>query len=90
MPELSLIKDLAIIWACALIAGHICLRLKQPVLAGYMVTGIIVGPHCLKLIGDTKQIEVLAEFGVAMLLFALGVENFEFSDGFIYQWFIKY
>ncbi|MBK7746371.1 MAG: cation:proton antiporter [Candidatus Obscuribacter sp.] len=74
MPELSLIKDLAIIWACALIAGHICLRLKQPVLAGYMVTGIIVGPHCLKLIGDTKQIEVLAEFGVAMLLFALGVD----------------
>ncbi|NOJ27505.1 MAG: hypothetical protein DA330_05795 [Nitrososphaera sp.] len=74
MTELALIKDLALIWAVALVTGHICIRFKQPVIAGYMLAGVIVGPYVLKWIHQTEQIKVLAEFGVAMLLFALGVD----------------
>lgn len=54
--------------------GHICIRLKQPVIAGYILAGVLVGPHGLRWINQPDQIEVLAEFGVAMLLFALGVD----------------
>lgn len=74
MHELSLIQDLFVVWISALVAGQICQRLKMPAIAGYMLAGIAVGPHCLKLCSDLGQIQVLAEFGVAMLLFALGVD----------------
>lgn len=74
MAELSIIRDLAVIWAAALVVGYICVRLKQPIIAGYIIAGIVIGPHCLKLISHSEQVSVLAEFGVALLLFALGVE----------------
>jgi len=74
MNELALIKDLALIWTVALVAGYTCTRLKQPVIAGYMLAGLLIGPHVLKLITQEEQIRMLSEFGVAMLLFALGVD----------------
>ncbi|MBS1996677.1 MAG: cation:proton antiporter [Cyanobacteria bacterium SZAS LIN-2] len=74
MNEFALIRDLALIWTVALIAGYACIRLKQPVIAGYMLAGVIIGPHTLKLITQPDQIRMLSEFGVAMLLFALGVD----------------
>lgn len=74
MNEFALIADLAIIWCAALIAGYICIAAKQPVMAGYMLAGIAIGPHGLKLINQVEQIKVISEFGVAMLLFALGVD----------------
>ncbi len=74
MHNLSLLQDLFVIWISALIAGQLFLRLRLPPIAGYMMAGIAVGPNGLKLITDQEQIHVLAEFGVAMLLFALGVD----------------
>lgn len=74
MSELAIISDLATIWAAALVVGYICVRLKQPIIAGYILAGIAIGPYGLKLIGHSDQVSVLAEFGVALLLFALGVE----------------
>lgn len=74
MEELALIRDLSIIWAAALVVGYLCVRLRQPIIAGYILAGIAIGPHGLKLIDQSQQISVLAEFGVALLLFALGVE----------------
>lgn len=74
MGEYNLIKDLALLWCVALIVGQICLMLRQPVIAGYMLAGIAIGPHGLKLVSNVDQITVIAEFGVAMLLFTLGVD----------------
>ncbi|HEY9678475.1 MAG TPA: cation:proton antiporter [Drouetiella sp.] len=74
MNEYALIADLAVIWFAALVSGYICIALKQPVMAGYMIAGIAIGPHELRLINQTEQIQVISEFGVAMLLFALGVD----------------
>ncbi|MBX9689717.1 MAG: cation:proton antiporter, partial [Candidatus Obscuribacterales bacterium] len=74
MKEFALIADVAVIWAVSLLSGHLCIRFKQPVIAGYMLAGMAVGPHALGLINQPEQINVLAEFGVAMLLFALGVD----------------
>lgn len=74
MHEYALIRDLALIWMASLAAGHICIRLRLPAMAGYMLAGVVVGPHVLRWIDQTEQIKVLAEFGVAMLLFTLGVD----------------
>lgn len=72
--QIAPIRDLALVWAIALFTGQICSRLKQPVIAGYMLGGILLGPHGLKLISNPHQIQMLAEFGVAMLLFTLGLD----------------
>ncbi|MCK4719395.1 cation:proton antiporter, partial [bacterium] len=49
-------------------------KLKLPSIAGLIVVGIVVGPHSLGIINDTHQVEVLAEIGVALLLFGIGLE----------------
>jgi len=58
-----------------LIGGIIAQQLKQPLILGYILSGIIVGPSTTWLtITDPHNIELLAEIGVALLLFALGIE----------------
>jgi monovalent cation:H+ antiporter-2, CPA2 family len=74
MTDLTLIRDLGCVWLAALLAGFLCTRFKQPVIAGYVLAGVAIGPHGASLINNTEQIETLAELGVALLLFVLGVE----------------
>lgn len=67
--------DIIIIVVAALIGALIAQRLKQPLILGYIFAGIVVGPHTGGVtVGDTHEIELLAEIGVALLLFALGLE----------------
>ena len=68
------ILDLTTVLGASALGGYIANRLRQPVLLGYLASGLIVGPFGLQLLGDKAQIEHLAEIGVAFLLFALGVE----------------
>jgi CPA2 family monovalent cation:H+ antiporter-2 len=77
--DFRLIVDLVSVLAAAAAGGLIAALLKQPVLLGYLVAGVIVGPTGLGLIKELIQVETLAQFGVAFLLFALGVE-FSFSE----------
>ena len=67
--------DIVIIVVAALIGALLAQRLKQPLILGYIFAGIVVGPHTgVITVGDTHEIELLAEIGVALLLFALGLE----------------
>ncbi|MGQ4647960.1 cation:proton antiporter domain-containing protein [Lyngbya aestuarii] len=70
----NFILDLTTVLGASALGGYVANRLRQPVLLGYLVSGLIVGPFGLKLLKDQVQIEHLAEIGVAFLLFALGVE----------------
>ncbi|MDJ0698061.1 cation:proton antiporter [Mastigocoleus sp. MO_188.B34] len=72
--EHSLILDFTIVLGSAALGGYIANRLRQPVLLGYLASGLIVGPFGFKLLNDVNLIKSLAEVGVAFLLFALGVE----------------
>ena len=74
MEDLALVRDLGIVWLAALVAGLACVKLKQPTILGYILAGLVIGPHGLKLIEQEEQVKTLAEIGVALLLFALGVE----------------
>lgn len=77
--DFRLIVDLVSVLAAAAAGGLFAALLKQPVLLGYLAAGVIVGPTGLGLIKEIIQVETLAQFGVAFLLFALGVE-FSFSE----------
>jgi len=80
MPEdFRLIVDLVIVFSAAAMGGLLAALLRQPVLLGYLVGGAIVGPAGLGLVKELIQVETLAQFGAAFLLFALGVE-FSFSE----------
>ncbi len=74
MSELQLILDLSLVWLAAAILGFAAVALKQPAMAGYMLAGLVIGPHGVRLITNSEHISVLAELGVALLLFALGLE----------------
>jgi len=49
-------------------------KLNQPTIIGYLLTGVLAGPHGLGLVPDPAGVEVLAEVGVALLLFTIGLE----------------
>lgn len=74
MHELAFLKDLVIILGLAVIVVIAFHRLKLPPIAGFILSGILVGPQGLALIGDAHQVEILAEIGVALLLFGIGSE----------------
>ncbi|MEZ2231433.1 cation:proton antiporter [Microcoleus sp.] len=77
--DFRLIVDLVLVLAAAAAGGLFASLLRQPVILGYLLGGMVVGPAGLGLIKELIQVETLAEFGVAFLLFALGVE-FSFAE----------
>jgi len=72
--ELSFILDLGVAFLAALVAGAIAVRVGQPPLVGYLLAGVVIGPFTPGFVGDVEQISTLAELGVVLLLFAIGVE----------------
>lgn len=77
--DFRLIIDLVTVLAAAAGGGLLAALLGLPILLGYLLAGMMVGPTGLGLIKELIQVETLAQFGVAFLLFALGVE-FSFSE----------
>lgn len=72
--------DIIIVVVAALLGGLIAHVLKQPLILGYILAGIVVGPHTGGVtVSDVHNIEKMAEIGVALLLFALGLE-FSFRE----------
>jgi monovalent cation:H+ antiporter-2, CPA2 family len=72
--QLHFILDLGLAVAVALVGGAIAVRLRQPAIVGYLLAGILIGPSTPGFVGDIERISVLADVGVVLLLFALGVE----------------
>ena len=72
---MGIAADIAIILVAALLGGFVAQRLGLPLIVGYIVAGVLVGPHTGgPTISEIHDIELLAEIGVALLLFALGLE----------------
>ena len=72
--QLTFILDLGGAIVAALIGGAIAVRLRQPAVVGYLLAGVVIGPFTPGFVGGQERIAILAEVGVVMLLFALGVE----------------
>lgn len=72
---MGIATDLVIIVVIGLIGGLIAQRLRQPLILGYILAGVVVGPYTGGITVDkVHDIELLAEIGVALLLFAIGLE----------------
>ncbi|CAN5886712.1 cation:proton antiporter [soil metagenome] len=66
--------DIALILVAALLGGIVARRLGLPLILGYIAAGVLVGPNTFgPTVGDVHQIELLAEIGVALLLFTIGL-----------------
>lgn len=74
MEDLGLIRDVAVAVLTAFVGGMAAQRLGQPVIVGYLVAGMVVGPFTPGPRVDPHTIGVLAEIGVAFLMFAVGTE----------------
>ena len=68
------LNDLALILAAAFVGGALIKTLKQPVLVGYILVGALFGPTGLGLVTDTHGIQWLAELGILLLMFYIGLE----------------
>jgi len=72
--EIHLLNDILIIFGLSIAVLFVCHRLRVPAIVGYLVTGVIAGPHGLEFIGGVREVEILAEIGVILLLFTIGIE----------------
>ncbi|MBF9255546.1 cation:proton antiporter [Pontibacter sp. 172403-2] len=72
--EIPLLSDIVIILGLSVVVILLFQRFKLPTILGFLATGVIAGPHGLSLITATHDIEILAEIGVILLLFIIGME----------------
>ncbi|HKD11819.1 MAG TPA: cation:proton antiporter [Thermoanaerobaculia bacterium] len=79
METPSFLAPLVLVFVAALAAAYGLARLRQPPLLGYLLAGALLGPYGLRLARDVHQVEALAEVGVVLLLFTVGLE-FSLSD----------
>lgn len=66
--------DILILLGTALVFGVICERLRQSPILGYLAAGTLLGPNALEAVSSAKEVSYLAELGVALLLFTIGLE----------------
>lgn len=77
---MGIAADIAIIVVAGLLGGLAAQQFKQPLIMGYIIAGVMVGPYTGGVtVSNVHDIELLAEIGVALLLFALGLE-FSFKE----------
>ena len=74
MHEFVLLRDLLILIAIAIPAVAVAQRVNVPTIVAFLITGIVIGPSGLGLIAQSDDVAVLAEIGVVLLLFEIGLE----------------
>src|SRR4030043_868449 len=72
--EINVLKDIIIILALSSAVNFIFTKIRIPTIIGYMLTGIVAGPHLLAIIKQPHEIELMAEIGVVLLMFTIGLE----------------
>jgi CPA2 family monovalent cation:H+ antiporter-2 len=72
--ELEFLKSLVVIFGASALVVFLLHRLKIPSIVGFLIAGIIIGPYGVGLIKDAHSVEMLAEIGVVLLLFTIGIE----------------
>ncbi len=74
MVELEFLKSLVIIFGISAISVFVLNKFRIPSVVGFLIAGILLGPHGLELVKDIHLVEIFAEIGVILLLFAIGLE----------------
>jgi CPA2 family monovalent cation:H+ antiporter-2 len=76
MHGFPFIQDLAIILVVAGVVGWFCQRIGLSVIVGFLVAGMVVGPHTapMALVSDLKRVDTLAQIGLVFLMFSIGLQ----------------
>ena len=74
MEDISVLRDIIIIFTVSIGVVFLFQKINLPSIAGFLVAGTLVGPYGLNLVSDREQVQVLAEVGVILLLFTIGLE----------------
>lgn len=72
--EIPVLSDLVVILGISIVVLFVCSNIRVPAIIGYLLTGMIVGPYGFGGVADIHAVEILAEMGVILLLFAIGIE----------------
>jgi CPA2 family monovalent cation:H+ antiporter-2 len=72
--EYGLLLDIIVILAVSAVVLFVCSRVRIPAIVGFLLAGILVGPAGLKVVQAGHQVEQLAEIGVVLLMFTIGIE----------------
>jgi len=72
--ELELLNSIVIVISLSVVVLFIFHRLRAPTIVGFLLTGILAGPQGLGLISASEQVSLLADIGVVLLLFTVGIE----------------
>lgn len=84
--ETTFYRDLAYVFGAAVVGGTVARLLRQPLILGYVLGGILVGPFTPgPTVADIHEFEVLAEIGVILLMYSIGLE-FSFRDLLRVKW----
>lgn len=67
-------NDVLIIFGLAILVIYICQKIKIPSVVGLLITGVLAGPYGLGLVADAHNVELMADLGVILLLFTIGIE----------------
>jgi len=71
---MTVLKDIVVIFALSTLVNYLFTRIRIPTIIGYLLTGIIAGPHLFGIISSPHEIELMAEIGVVLLMFTIGLE----------------
>ena len=71
---IPILADIVVILALASVVLVVCHWLRIPTILGLLFAGVLIGPHGLGLMGATHEVETMAEIGVVLLLFTIGLE----------------
>ena len=74
MSDLPFLRQLIIVLAATISIVFVFQKLRLPTIVGFLLAGVIIGPNGLQLITSLSQVETLAEIGVVLLLFSIGLE----------------
>ncbi len=74
MESAELLRDLIVLYGMAMAIAYLMRRARQSTVVAYLLTGVVAGPFGLRLISNAAAVELLAEVGVAPLLFTIGLE----------------
>ena len=86
MSDSALYRDLAYVFVAAVLGGLVARRLRQPLVIGYVLGGIIIGPFIAgPSVSEIQVFELIAEIGVILVMYSIGVE-FSVSDLLQVRW----
>lgn len=74
MHDLALLHDLVFVFAAAVVVVLLVARVGLPSIAGMILAGALIGPHAFRLIDQRERVELVAEVGIVLLLFGIGLE----------------